>query len=89
MHLIRLLLAGISVLREGIVPVRAEEHRDRLLAIKSGALPWTDVEAWRLSLHREFDRAFEQTKLPERPDYEAANKFLIKARHAAMEEHLP
>ena len=89
MHLIRLLLAGISVLREGIVPVRAEEHRDRLLAIKSGALPWTDVEAWRLSLHREFDRAFEQTKLPERPDYEAANKFLIKARRAAMEEHLP
>ena len=33
MHLIRLLLSGIVVLRQGFVPLRVDEHRDRLLAI--------------------------------------------------------
>ena len=58
MHLIRLLLSGISVLREGFVPVRVEEHREQLLAIKRGEVPWDEIENWRLSLHREFDAAF-------------------------------
>ena len=86
MHLIRLLLSGIVVLRQGYVPVRVDEHREQLLAIKRGEVPWSEVENWRLSLHREFDTAFEQTKLADRPDYERANAFLIKARHEAMNE---
>ena len=36
--------------------------------------------AWRKERHRDFERALAETKLPERPDYEAANRFLIKAR---------
>jgi hypothetical protein len=31
-------------------------------------------------LHHDFEHALTETKLPERPDYEAANRFLIKAR---------
>lgn len=89
MHLIRLLLSGIGVLRDGVVPVSADAHRDRLLAIRRGEVPWDDVEAWRLSLHREFNAAFETTKLPERPDYERANAFLISARRRALSECLP
>ena len=89
MHLIRLLLAGIGVLREGIVPVTVEAHRDRLLAIRRGEVPWEDVEKWRLSLHQEFNAAFETTKLPERPDYERANAFLIRVRRLAVSEELP
>ena len=80
MHLLRLLLTGATTLREGRVPVRVEAHRDRLLAVKRGELPWADVDAWRKELHRDFERALAETKLPERPDYEAANRFLIKAR---------
>src|SRR5262249_52025226 len=57
MHLIRLLLSGIGVLRESFVPVRVEEHRDRLLAIRRGEVPWDDVENWRLRLHQEFNAA--------------------------------
>src|SRR6516162_5345990 len=34
MHLIRLLLSGIGVLRNGIVPVRVDTYRDRFLAIR-------------------------------------------------------
>ncbi|HEY2854352.1 MAG TPA: nucleotidyltransferase domain-containing protein [Gemmatimonadaceae bacterium] len=76
MHLIRLLIAGITALEESYVPIRVGEHRDRLLAIKRGDLPWDEVNAWRLELHQRFDRALEQTKLPERPDYDRANAFL-------------
>jgi hypothetical protein len=84
MHLIRLLIEGISVLREGFLPVRMDEHRESLLAIRRGAQPWAEVNAWRLALHREFDAAFARTSLPERPDYEQVNAFLIKARRAAV-----
>lgn len=89
MHLIRLLLSGINVLRNGFVPVRVEGHRDQLLAIKRGEMPWEETERWRLSLHTEFDRALALTRLPERPDYEKANALLVKARRAALSEELP
>src|SRR6516162_4677654 len=77
MHLIRLLLSGIGTLRNGYVPVKVDMHRDRLLEIRRGELPWEEVENWRLSLHQELNAAFETTKLPQRPDYERANAFLI------------
>jgi predicted nucleotidyltransferase len=89
MHLIRLLLSGIHVLREGFVPVDVGDHREQLLQVKAGDMPWEEVEAWRLRLHAEFDRALEQTTLPERPDYEQANQFLIKARQLAFSGGLP
>lgn len=80
MHLLRLLLTGAATLREGRVPVRVETHRDRLLAVKRGEVPWPELTAWRRELHRDFERALAETKLPERPDYEAANRLLVKAR---------
>jgi uncharacterized protein len=89
MHLIRLLISGIQVLREGFVPVRVDEHREQLLGIKRGEVAWDETEKWRLSLHAEFDKALNDTKLPERPDYEKANDFLVKARRAAVLEGLP
>lgn len=89
MHLIRLLLAGINILRNGFVPVRVEEHRDNLLTIRRGEMPWDAVEAWRLRLHEAFDAASVETELPERPDYARADAFLIKARRSALSESLP
>lgn len=86
MHLIRLLLSGITILKERAVPVRVEANREALLAIRYGEMPWAEVNAWRLSLHREFDAALKTTSLPERPDYERANAFLIKARRSAIED---
>src|SRR6267142_7090817 len=43
MHLIRLLLEGISVLKSGFLQVRMDEHREKLLAIRRGAAPWEEV----------------------------------------------
>ena len=84
MHLLRLLLSGITVLRDGRVPVHVDEHRERLMQIKRGEVPFEELEAWRLDLHRKFDEASETTRLPERPDYEAANSFLLKARRSMV-----
>ncbi|QDU88988.1 putative nucleotidyltransferase [Pirellulimonas nuda] len=89
MHLIRLLLSGIHVLREGFVPVDVGEHRDGLFAIKRGEMPWDEVEAWRKRLHAQFDRALAETDLPERPDYERVNAFMVRARRLAVAEELP
>jgi predicted nucleotidyltransferase len=89
MHLLRLLLSGIEVLRHGYVPVRVDEHREQLLAIRRGEVGWDETEKWRLALHRQFDLALSETKLPERPDYERANEFLVNARRRAVTENLP
>jgi len=66
------------------VPVRVDEYRERLLAVKRGEVAWEETDNWRLSLHAEFAKAFETTRLPERPDYHRANDFLINARHEAL-----
>jgi predicted nucleotidyltransferase len=89
MHLIRLLITGTETLRTGIVPVRVSEHREQLLAIKRGEVSWDETEKWRKTLQQHLEDAFRTTTLPERPDYEQANAFLIRARQAAMNEELP
>ena len=81
MHLIRLLLAGIRVLTEGTVIVPVEDaHRDRLMDIRDGEMTWDQIDAWRTKLHQEFELAYKQSSLPDRPDYQTANRFLIQAR---------
>jgi len=87
MHLIRLLLAGISILRDGVLEVRVEKFRAELLAIRDGRMKWEEIDAWRVRLHGEFDAAFAGTRLPERPDYERANAFLLKARRSMVTKH--
>jgi hypothetical protein len=88
MHLIRLLLSGIAVLRDGQVPLRVDEHREKLLAIRRGEVPWDEVEEWRLRLHRELDSMHQTTRLPELPDFARANEFLLRARRfAASQEY--
>lgn len=87
MHLIRLLLQGISVLTRKIVLVGVDRHRSELLAIRDAQLPWSEVNSWRLALHREFDEAFKKTELPEFPDYEEANRLLVWARRRMVEAH--
>src|SRR5207247_868574 len=80
MHLLRLLLTGAATWRDARVPMRVEAHRERLLAGKRDEMPWAEVDARHKELHRDFERALAETKLPERSDYEAANPFLITAR---------
>ncbi len=89
MHLIRLLLSGNHVLREGTVSVDSGEYRERLLTIKRGEMPFAHADDWRKELQRKFEAEFRTTVLPERPDYERANRFLIDARRRALQLDLP
>lgn len=89
MHLLRLLITGIRALKEGMIAVRVDEHRERLLSIRNGYEPWQRTEEWRRTLHTEFQEAFQTTRLPERPDYDFADTFLVRARRAALKNELP
>lgn len=84
MHLVRLLLSAITILREGRVPVRVESHREELMAIRGGEWSWPEINAWRLDLQRQLDAAFAATKLPDRPDFDRADAFLIRARRSMV-----
>jgi hypothetical protein len=80
MHLIRGLLSGIAVLREGRVPVHAGEYRSPLLGVRDGRLTWKEFHAWRSRLMEELEAAWAGSRLPDLPDRGRAEAFLLKAR---------
>ena len=86
MHLIRLLLSGVEIMREGTVPIRVEAHRAELLAIRNGEVSWDELDRRRLALHKEFDEAYGRTRLPGAPDYQRVNAFLLKARRSMVDK---
>lgn len=85
MHLIRLLYSGIHALRSGEILVDVGEHRDELLRIKSGKLSFEEVRTRALELDHLFQEEFAATRLPERPDYERVNHFLVAARRRMVD----
>lgn len=89
MHLIRLLISGTDVLREGELVVRVRDQHEQLIAIKRGEWTFAQADSYRNQLQVEFERAFQETSLPDRPDYERANAFLIEARRCALADELP
>jgi hypothetical protein len=89
MHLLRLLAAGTEVLKTGEVQVAVGPLRERLLAVRRGEVAWTDTEAWRQEMHRDFTAVAAATRLPERPDLGRVDAFLRRARRLAIAEELP
>ena len=79
-ELIRLLRAGITAVRTGEIPVDVSAHREQLLEIRSGSLSFAEVKSLALDLDRQFQKAFETTRLPDQPDYARVDAFLIRAR---------
>ncbi len=84
MHLIRLLHSGLHAARTGEILVDVGEHRAELLAIRRGERSWDEVAARRAELDAEFRAAFEASVLPELPDFDRVNEFLVKARMSAV-----
>jgi hypothetical protein len=80
MHLVRLLYSGIHAVRTGDILVDVGEHRNELLAIRRGEWAFEDVRRRALALNDEFQAAAAASSLPERPDYDRVNRFLIAAR---------
>jgi hypothetical protein len=89
-NLIRLLHSGISLLRTGAPLIRVEDPalRARLLAIKAGEVPLTDILAEARGLGAAIDDALASSALPEAPDHAAATALLLDARAEAAHRFL-
>ena len=85
MHLIRLLHSGIGVLQTGEIRIDVGQHREELLAIRGGGLSFEEVKRRALELDRQFEEAFERTSLPDQPDFERVDRFLIAARRRMVD----
>jgi hypothetical protein len=89
MHLIRLLYSGIHAVRTGEILVDVGEHRGQLLDIKGGSWPFEQVRQLALDLNARFQQEFATTCLPQKPDYDLVNRFLIDARRRMVREPRP
>ncbi len=85
MHLLRLLLAARTLLREGRLVVDVGADRDRLLAVRRGECDWSGVERWRLALHAELDEALDATPLPAAPDGGTVDRWLRSVRRRQVD----
>jgi hypothetical protein len=85
MHLIRLLIAGEHLLREGRVLVDVRDHREVLLSIKRGERTWEEVATMRAQRSEALQAAASRTTLPEEPDRQRVDDFLIRARRAMVD----
>jgi predicted nucleotidyltransferase len=85
MHLIRLLYSGIEALCTGQIRIDVAEHREELLQIRSGAWSFEQAKAKALELDRTFQKAYADTRLPDQPDYQQVDQFLIWARRRMVD----
>ena len=86
MHLIRLLHSGIGALQTGDIMIDVSQHRTQLMDIRNGKLEFEEVRQLALALDKDFQNAFETTKLPEQPDFESVNQLLIEARNSMVDK---
>lgn len=87
-NLLRLLSSGILWLTEGRPLIQVEGPlRQELLAVKGGEVPLDEVLQRADALAKRLEQAFQDTSLPEEPDYQTAHEFLLVCRrHAAAED---
>ncbi|MET0419612.1 MAG: nucleotidyltransferase domain-containing protein [Actinoplanes sp.] len=84
MHLIRLLTAGGHLVRTGRLVLDVGADRDRLLAVKAGAVPWDDIVAWRDRLVARMTADLATSPLPERPDEARVEQWLTSVRDRSL-----
>ncbi|HEY4348703.1 MAG TPA: nucleotidyltransferase domain-containing protein [Gaiellaceae bacterium] len=80
MHAARLGYHGVELLDCGLVTLpMAEPERSRVMAIRTGERTFEEAMAVIEDVERRLAAAIEQTSLPERPDREAVDAFLVDA----------
>ncbi|MEU3188791.1 nucleotidyltransferase domain-containing protein [Streptomyces sp. NPDC006923] len=89
MHLLRLALSCRDLLRTGRLVIDVGTHRESLLAVKRGEVPWSGVERRMDRLVAEADAAVARSPLPAEPDHARVEDFLIRARRASALGHGP
>ncbi|MYR45575.1 nucleotidyltransferase domain-containing protein [Streptomyces sp. SID5910] len=86
MHLLRLLTSARDLLRTGALTIDVGDHRDSLLAVKRGEVPWPEVDARMTRLVEESERAVRGSPLPEEPDRRRVEDFLVRTRQASARQ---
>ena len=77
MHLIRLLITGTDILNgKGIISKRRDEH-DFLMDLRSGRYSYEEIFRFADDYQAKFREAAENTKLPQEPNTEKIEDFLI------------
>ncbi|MCC3770544.1 DNA polymerase beta superfamily protein [Streptomyces sp. UNOC14_S4] len=84
MHMLRLMISGAVLLEDGTVRIDAGPYRERLLAVRRGELSWDEVRAWREDLAVRLDRALTTSPLPEHPDADRVENWLISVRRRSL-----
>ncbi|WP_091652873.1 nucleotidyltransferase domain-containing protein [Micromonospora pallida] len=83
-HLIRLLAAGAHLVRTGELVLDVGADRERLLALKAGALPWAEVIDWRDRLTARLVADLAHSPLPENPDADRVERWLVSVRRRSV-----
>ena len=84
MHLVRLLLMGIDLLKKEEIITYRENDLDLLMSIRNGEWMGEDgkflPKFYKLveDLSSDFDKAISETKLPEKPNFKQIEKFVIR-----------
>lgn len=76
-HLVRILRMGIEFLREGELHVLRADG-PQLLEIKNGKYTLEKVKELAEDLFKRAEAAYDESKLPNNPDYEAVNKLVTE-----------
>ena len=94
MHLLRLYMMAIDLLKWGeIVTYRSHEH-DVLMAIRNGQYSdengMMNKNFWNLlkEYEEEFEKVKKYSKLPDNPNYEAIDKFRLKVNKYIVNNNL-
>ena len=88
MHMVRMMLGGISALKEYTIMVDVSEHREALLNIRTGQMSLKDALAWFNELDAEFNTLKDTTKLPDVADLEWMHKYLLSVRTAMASNYI-
>ena len=77
---VRLIHTGIELARDGVFNVERTWDRNFLLSIKNHEVSYEFIRDYVQEKKQEFDMLVEQSKLPEKMDFDEINKLLIESR---------
>ncbi len=83
-EVIRLLIGAEHLLRTGELTLDVSAHREQLLVVAAGELPWTETEAWVESLRDRTAEAVLRSPLPVVPNQPAVRNWLKSVRRRAL-----
>ena len=83
-EVIRRLIISERLLRTGQLDQDIGPHRDQLLAVRDGQLPWRDTQDWVQSLRDRSAEAVLRSPLPVTPNAEAVQRWLISVRRRCL-----